>query len=74
MSAVIRLPDPIRLRAGMSAVRARAAQLNACPQERQQALSTLLSEMQAGRSTAAAVALANGQLRRSGPRSLGGAR
>lgn len=59
MSAVIHLPDnPARLRAGMAAVRARAQALRVSDTARRSALSTLLVEMQAGRSTAAAVALA----------------
>lgn len=73
MSAVIHLPDPIRLRAGMAAVRQRAQVLHVTRDQCSTALATLLREMQAGRSTAAAVALANGALRRNAPRVQGGA-
>ena len=73
-AAVIHLPaDPARLRAGMSAVRARATTLRATPEARRLALGTLLQELRDGRSTAAAVAMANGTLRRSACRAQGGA-
>lgn len=63
MSAVIvRLPDPTCLRAGMQAVRHRAAAYDATADALRRALRILLQEMQAGRSTAAAVALANTSL------------
>lgn len=63
MSAVIYTPDFRRLKAGREAVRSRAANLGATVESTRQALSVLLREMQAGRSTAASVALANGSLR-----------
>jgi len=44
-------------------VRQRARQLGCSPERRRQALQTLLAEMQAGRSSGAAVALANSSLR-----------
>ena len=59
-AAIIHLPpDPARLRAGLDAVRARARALRATPSERARAVDTLLREMHDGRSTGAAVALAN---------------
>lgn len=61
-AVVIRLPDPVNLRAGMAAVRARAARLGSSQHARRRALGILLREMQAGRSTAAAVAMANSAL------------
>ena len=63
MSAVIQLPNPINLREGMKAVRERAKFVNASSDALRRALATLLREMQAGRSTAASVAVANGTLR-----------
>ena len=63
MSAVIQLPNPINLRAGISAVRERATILRVPADALRQALAILFREMQAGRSTAAAVALANSSLR-----------
>lgn len=68
MSAiVIRLPHPVRLRAGMAAIRARAAAVNAPSGALRRALHILLREMQSGRSTAASVALANNSLRQARP-------
>jgi len=64
MASVIRLPKDVqRFHAGMQAVRQRARQLGATPDRRRRALQTLLTEMQAGRSSGAAVALANSSLR-----------
>jgi len=64
MDTLIHLPDDVtRFRAAWQAVRQRACQLGATPQRRRQALQTLLAEMQAGRSSGAAVALANSSLR-----------
>ena len=63
-STIIQLPaDVARFRAGMSAVRARAIALDAAPDALRRALQTLLAEMHAGRSSAAAVALANSALK-----------
>lgn len=63
MSAVIvQLPDPLRLRAGMDAVRARAASVGASTDALRRSLAVLLRELQSGRSTASAVALANSAL------------
>lgn len=63
MAAVIHLPaQPARLRAGIDAVRARAGSLGATAVARRAALQTLLTELQAGRSTAASVAIANSSL------------
>lgn len=58
MSAVIQLPNPINLRAGMAAVSERARSTGASVESLRKARATLLREMQDGRSTAAAVALA----------------
>jgi hypothetical protein len=64
MAAVIRLPrDVARFRAGMAAVCNRARRVGATPDARRRALQTLLAEMQDGRSSGAAVALANSSLR-----------
>lgn len=63
MSAVIQLPNPLNLRAGMQAVRERAAFVGASSDALRRALQVLLREMQDGRSTAASVAVANGTLR-----------
>lgn len=64
MASVIHLPrDVQRFHAGVQAVQLRARQLGASPDRRRQALQTLLAEMQAGRSSGAAVALANSSLR-----------
>ena len=63
MSAVIQLPNPINLRAGMEAVRERAKAVGASSDALRGALATLLREMQQGRSTAGAVAVAVGTLR-----------
>lgn len=63
MSAVIYAPDFRHLQAARQAVRTRAANLGATAESTKQALSVLFHEMQAGRSTAASVALANGSLR-----------
>lgn len=63
MSAVIQLPNPINLREGMKAVRERAKFVNASSDALRRALATLFREMQAGRSTAGAVAVAVGTLR-----------
>ncbi len=63
MSAVIQLPNPINLRAGMEAVRERARSINAPTDSLRRALGVLLREMQSGRSTAASVAVANSELR-----------
>jgi len=63
MGAVIHLPTDVpRFRAGMAAVRARARGLGCTAEARRRALQTLLDEMQAGRSSGAAVALANSTL------------
>jgi hypothetical protein len=59
MSAVIQLPNPNNLRAGMDAVRERAKSVGASPDAARRARLALLVEMRDGRSTAAAVALAN---------------
>lgn len=73
MSAVIHVPDFAHLQAGREAVRERAASLQAPAESVRRALAVLFREMQAGRSTAAAVALANSSLRgRSQARSTGG--
>ena len=75
MSAVIHLPpDPARLRAGMAAVRARAASLQATSDDLRRALAALLRELQAGRSTAAAVARATRTFRHPARTAQGGAR
>ena len=64
MSAqIIPLPSPIHLRAGMDAVRQRAERVGANSEALRGAHAILLREMQAGRSTAASVALANATLR-----------
>jgi len=64
MASVIHLPaDVQRFRAGVQAVSQRARQLGCSPERRRLALQTLLTEMQAGRSSGAAVALANSSLR-----------
>ena len=64
MASLTHLPSDVRrFHAGMDAARQRARQLGATPQRRRQALQTLLTEMQAGRSSGAAVALANRSLR-----------
>lgn len=62
MSEVIFIPDPARLKAGREAVRQRAARMQATPEKLRQALGVLFREMRSGRSTAAAVALANSSL------------
>lgn len=60
MATVIHLPaDVTRFHAGLVAVRHRAREVGAPPERRRQAMQTLLAEMQAGRSSGAAVALAN---------------
>lgn len=65
MSAVIHtMPDPARLRAGKQAVTERAAQLGASKESLRKAVGILIREMQAGRSAAASVALANSSMRR----------
>lgn len=64
---VIDLPNPMNLRAGFQAVRARAKYLNETPESLRKALQVLLQEMLAGRSTAASVALANSVFKRSTP-------
>lgn len=63
MADVIRLPDPARLTACREALRHRAARIGAQPQQRRRALVVLLRELEAGRSTACAVALALSELR-----------
>ena len=73
MSAVIQLPNPLNLRAGMQAVRERAAFVGASSDALRRALMVLLREMQDGRSTAASVALANGTMRERPVRALDGA-
>lgn len=74
MGAVIHLPTDVpRFRAGVAAVRARASMLGSTPETRKRALQTLLTEMQAGRSSGAAVALANSMLRNSFAAWRGGA-
>lgn len=63
-ASVVHLPQDVRrFRAGVLAVYERARQVGATPERRRQALRILLAEMQAGRSSAAAVALANSALR-----------
>ena len=63
-ASVIRLPaDVRRFREAMAAVRERAGYVGATPARRRHALQTVLTEMQAGRSSGAAVALANSSLR-----------
>lgn len=62
-AVVIPFPsDPSRLHAGMDAVRARAKALNAPTDALRRSIGILLRELQAGRSTASAVALANSAL------------
>ncbi|MBD9368830.1 hypothetical protein [Xanthomonas sp. XNM01] len=74
MATVIHLPaDVPRFRAGMAAVRTRAQRDHASPAARRNALNVLLHEMQAGRSSAAAVALANSSLQRMRQVRTGGA-
>ncbi|WP_019397249.1 hypothetical protein [Pseudoxanthomonas sp. GW2] len=64
MSTVVHLPSDVRrFHAGLDAVRQRARQLGCTPERRRLALQTLLEEMRAGRSSGAAVALANSTLR-----------
>lgn len=72
MSAIIQLPNPINLRAGMDAVRARAKRVHASADALRRALGVLLREMQVGRSTAASVALANSTMRERQGRATGG--
>lgn len=63
-ASVVHLPHDVRrFHAGVLAVYERARQVGATPDRRRKALRVLLSEMQAGRSSAAAVALANSALR-----------
>ena len=63
MATVIQLPADIRrFRAGRDAVRTHAQRDQASAAARRNALNVLLHEMQAGRSSAAAVALANSSL------------
>lgn len=64
---IIDLPNPMNLRAGFQVVRARAHHLNETPDSLRRALQILLSEMQSGRSTAAAVALAVGSFKKVRP-------
>ena len=65
MSAiVVHLPADVgRFHAGMDAVRERASTLGVSAQTLRGALQILLAEMLAGRSSAAAVALANSSMR-----------
>mgnify|MGYP001264859153 CR=1 FL=1 len=63
MATIIPLPSPIHLRAGMEAVRERGQSLGVSADTVRRALQVLLREMQAGRSSAAAVALANSSMR-----------
>lgn len=64
MAAVVHLPTDVRrFREAMAAVRQRAGHLGTSPERRRRALQTVLAEMQAGRSSGAAVALANSSLR-----------
>lgn len=72
---VVHLPrDVRRFRAGVLAVYERARQVGATPDRRRKALRVLLAEMQAGRSSAAAVALANSSMREHGAHTwMGGA-
>lgn len=63
MSAVIQLPNPINLRAGLDAVRERVKAIGASPEAARRARLTCLRELGQGRSTAASVAVANGTLR-----------
>ena len=63
MAAVIHLPaDVARFHAGLDAVRHRAREVGASPDRRRLAMQTLLTEMLAGRSSGASVALANSAL------------
>lgn len=67
-ASVVHLPQDVRrFRAGVLAVYERARQVGATPERRRKALRILLAEMQAGRSSAAAVALANSALRDNAP-------
>lgn len=63
MADVIRLPDPARLAACREALRHRAARIGAQAHQRRRALAVLIRELEAGRSTAAALALALSELR-----------
>lgn len=63
MADVIRLPDPARLAACRDALRYRAARIGAQHHQRSRAMLVLLRELNAGRSAAAAVALALSELR-----------
>lgn len=74
MSAVI-VPfprDPANFTAGLLAVRARAQALHATTQQLGTAIGIYMREFRSGRSTAAAVALANGSMRLHSLSSIGG--
>ncbi|KAF1697970.1 hypothetical protein CSC62_07430 [Pseudoxanthomonas jiangsuensis] len=75
MAAIIHLPaDVARFHAGLDAVRHRAREVGATPERRRLAMQTLLAEMRAGRSSGAAVALANSAMAgRPLPQQQGGA-
>ena len=63
-AAIVRLPDDVsRFHAGMDAVRERAATMGVSSRALRGALQILLAEMLAGRSSGAAVALANSSMR-----------
>lgn len=64
MADVIRLPDPARLDACREVLRLRANRLGATKALRRRALAVLIRELEAGRSTACAVALANSAMLR----------
>ncbi|MBO9717491.1 MAG: hypothetical protein J7507_11965 [Pseudoxanthomonas sp.] len=64
MASIIHLPTDVqRFHAGMRAVRSRAGALQVSADTMRRALQVLLYEMQAGRSSGAAVALANSSMR-----------
>ena len=64
MSNVIQLPIPARLCAAREAITVRANRLGATEAQRRRALAVLIRELDAGRSTASAVALANSAMLR----------
>lgn len=64
MSNVIQLPIPARLCAAREAITVRANRLGATKAQRRRAMLVLLREINAGGSTAAAVALANSAMLR----------
>jgi len=63
MATIAQFPSDVpRFRAGMAAVHERAKALCSTPEARKRAIQILRNEMQAGRSSGAAVALANSSL------------